>query len=386
VLSNNRGDTMESTGVPRGTPPGRSLIPRFRRRVAFAAFRTLLGPTSGAVPRNYVRLITERAHLEPMAAHTVETHCLEPPHVERYVLPGDLPAAFRREVSFDERNMYRLRDIRVAPNTGLAWLPKGPILGESYGSLVRLLGWGRSALDAPLEACAEHLSGPVVVLPDASYGYFHWLLEHLPIVVRALSHEPDATVILSSDQPRFVFEALDLLNVRTIHLARGPLAVDDLMLVARPAADDIPWADVEALRAAFLPVQPQISGREAIYVSRQGSKRSLPDEADVETFLEGRGFRIVRCDQLSLREQITVFSGAGSIVAPHGAGLSNLAWSSPHQVVEIFPRDYFNDCYARLTASLGADYRPMFLGGLASDPKGAGMSTVESLERLLGEN
>ncbi len=60
---------------------------------------------------------------------------------------------------------------------------------------------------------------------------------------------------------------------------------------------------------------------------------------------------------LSFVKQIELFSQARTIVAPHGAGLSNMVWASGGlQVLEIFPSGYFNDCYARLSVQLGFGY------------------------------
>jgi capsular polysaccharide biosynthesis protein len=49
---------------------------------------------------------------------------------------------------------------------------------------------------------------------------------------------------------------------------------------------------------------------------------------------------------------------ASVIVGMHGAGLSNMIWARrPCRVVEIFPTNYYNDCFARLALTCGYDYQ-----------------------------
>ena len=60
---------------------------------------------------------------------------------------------------------------------------------------------------------------------------------------------------------------------------------------------------------------------------------------------------------MNFHDQINLFSNARIIIGPHGAGLSNMIWASlPCEIIEIFPHNFFNDCYARLAKSLGFGY------------------------------
>ena len=55
------------------------------------------------------------------------------------------------------------------------------------------------------------------------------------------------------------------------------------------------------------------------------------------------GFSIVPPAEHSLDEQINIFNQAEIIVAPHGAGLTNVVWCNPGTVVyELFCDQYIN--------------------------------------------
>ena len=60
---------------------------------------------------------------------------------------------------------------------------------------------------------------------------------------------------------------------------------------------------------------------------------------------------------MSLSAQIELFSKAEAVVAPHGAGLTNLVWCAPYtKVLEIFSPLYVNFCYWAIASVTQADY------------------------------
>ncbi len=333
----------------------RRTAARVRRRAAALMWRAALGPVAGAVPRRYVRSIVEQAGSQPVAAHLEDLVLLEAAHVEQYELEPALPPEFRRSKAFDDRYVYRLRDVCVSPRTGLCWLPEGLVLEESYGGLIRLLGWGSAALDDTLLRSRHRLDGPVIGLP--ADGYFHWLLEALPAALHALEHEPAATLLVPARAPRYVEDALVLLGVENVVRLDEPVRVDRLVLTARnPFSGFVSREDVEVLRRRLASVEAA-SGPAAMYVSRRKQARRPGNEAEVEDALEQLGFQVVLAEELSFREQIGLFGGARMVVGPHGAGLANLVWSRRLSWLgEIFATRHFNDCYARLASLVGADY------------------------------
>jgi Glycosyltransferase 61 len=358
----------------------RRRLARARRRAGRLAWRAALGEVGGAVPGRYIRSLVERAWTQSLAPHLKEISLLAPAHVEHYKFDAALPAEFRRSKAFDDRYLYRLRDVCVAPRTGLCWLPGGPILAESYGSLIQLLGWNYSALDEPLVRSRERIEGPVAVLPGN--GYFHWLLESLPATLHALRWAPDVTVLLPQDPPRYVEEALEIIGIDKAHRSDGPVRAEELVLVGRvPFSGFVPREDIEILRNVF-----SLRGgdsHEAVYVSRRFDSRGPANEVDLERALEGVGVRSVIAQTLSLAEQIELFAGARVIVGPHGAGLANLVWSRASHLTEVFAADHFNDCYARLAVTLGVAYSHF---GCAKPPSPSGLAPVAEITAAVADN
>jgi hypothetical protein len=358
-LTEGQGGPLSNSG--RREPFGARPLAKSRVRAARGAARLLAGPVSGAVPHRYIRSLVEQSANPRIASHIEQTTVLAPPHVDHFAFDSALPQCYRRSKAFDQRHMYHLNNVCISPRTGLCWLPGGPLLEESWGGLIGLLGWGRSALEEPLRGRQPAIDGTLIVLPEG-VGYFHWLLESLPAALHALAHEPDATLLLPRKAPRYVEEAAEILGLKHIRRSDIPVRAEHLVLAAKdPFSGFVPSEDLEILRATFLPKIAQVHATdERIYVSRRLDSRRPENENEVERVLSRSRIQIVIAQHLTFSEQITLFASTKLVVGPHGAGLANLVWSDAStNLVEIHPPNYFNDCYARLVVARGGAYRPV---------------------------
>jgi capsular polysaccharide biosynthesis protein len=95
-----------------------------------------------------------------------------------------------------------------------------------------------------------------------------------------------------------------------------------------------------------------------IYVDRTGSRlRPLINEQELVAALSGIGFIVVRPETMSMADQVRLFRGAHTIVAPHGAGLTNLGFCRPGpRVLELLPDSYCNWCYRNLAGLMELHY------------------------------
>jgi len=111
-------------------------------------------------------------------------------------------------------------------------------------------------------------------------------------------------------------------------------------------------------------------GGKKVYVSRGSAELRKPkNEAALIDMLKGQGFEVHDPGRLPFREQAALFSSAGVIVAPHGAALANLMFCRPGtRVLEFFPRNFSNPCFAMMCRAMGLEYRYLF-GGKGDMPK-----------------
>lgn len=109
---------------------------------------------------------------------------------------------------------------------------------------------------------------------------------------------------------------------------------------------------------------PAAGGGKKLYISRgDATLRRVKNEKEVLALLEPLGFEGQMISHLPFPEQAALFASADVIVAPHGAALANLMFCRPGtQVLEVFPENYFNDCFIRLSKSMELKNR-FLIGG-----------------------
>lgn len=330
----------------------------------------MLGRLVGKSPTNIVRTLDAVSYRESVGKHIVQCAKLSEPLVVTYPFPQNFPTHFRRSKAFDVRYFYTLRDVNVSPLCGLAWTPEGDLLLESVGSFFRILA---PDYEAEMLLPVKSLPGDEPVFAfHQSVGYYHWVFEILPRFLHVRALVPEAKFLVPREAPKFFTEALELLlspeEVRSKILVHDqPVRLSRFLLLTHERFTGFTHPDdLNKLRSSILPL---VNSNESfgntkrhqgnlIYVSRRKAPaRSLLNEKELEDALCGLGFEIVYCEDMAWAEQIALFSGARLIVAPHGAGLSNIIWADKRcAVLEIFPHRMFVDCYAALAMHLELTY------------------------------
>jgi capsular polysaccharide biosynthesis protein len=120
-----------------------------------------------------------------------------------------------------------------------------------------------------------------------------------------------------------------------------------------------------------------------VYISRRKAVgRRILNESQVYECLQSYNFRSYILEELSLAEQINLFSQAKFIVAPHGAGLSNIIYSTDAKVIEICGETPPTLNFAAIARTLGFQY------GCLTNPNNNNLSKEDgniqvNIERLI---
>ncbi|MGK7921732.1 MAG: tetratricopeptide repeat protein [Trichodesmium sp.] len=189
-------------------------------------------------------------------------------------------------------------------------------------------------------------------------GYYHWMFD---IVARiSLLYQSNINLlsidkfIFNKIQTKFQIETIKTLgfsedkileSCNYPHIQAQRLIVPSIL--NREGFRNTKWA-CDFLKETFLPKNfHQSSLAERIYISRkQVSKRQVVNEAEVVSLLEKFGFKVIILELMSMKEQALCFANAKVVVAPHGAGLTNLVFcSSGTKVIEFFDSQYMVKCY-----------------------------------------
>lgn len=209
--------------------------------------------------------------------------------------------------------------------------------------------------------------------------FFHWITDALPKLF--LLQDSDFfewsnidALIVPPSQP-FILETLKYLGIEKEKIifssSKLHLETSNLFVASPHGTTGWPpkWA-IDTLKEKFLKLAPsELSSSKRIYISRsQASYRKITNESQVVEILSKYGFTNITLEKLSFLEQIAALRSAEVVVAPHGAGLTNLVWCSANtKVLEIFSRDYVNVCFWSLCLEANLDYH--YILGDGEDPE-----------------
>ncbi|NTW32157.1 MAG: glycosyltransferase family 61 protein [Bacteroidetes bacterium] len=173
-------------------------------------------------------------------------------------------------------------------------------------------------------------------------------LKEYSFVVKSLELFPDNNI-------RFIPDKYSILKIKNLHL-----------IEQKPRCEEY---DPELITKFAKYIKEKVNLHSAdplmkkIYISRKNAgRRTLSNEDDVINVFKKFGYSILNCENLSLNEQISIFSNASTIASLHGAGLTNMIWMEKGSKVlemhrEIKERkDHHSFVYFTLASSLSLDY------------------------------
>jgi hypothetical protein len=199
-------------------------------------------------------------------------------------------------------------------------------------------------------------------------NYYHWILEDL-LKLRGISKyteatNQDVTLIVPSDPPSYIVESLALFGYNSedyIEWEGKPIHVDRLVVPSFPDLTPmtIEWMRTHAIEGIHLDEKSNDSHPDWVYISRQNTgTRRIENYQEITSVLREYGVQPVLCENLSLEEEIRLFSNVEGIIGPHGAGLTAAVWGSNIKIIEIF-NDVIKPPYYVLAYVLDHQYIPM---------------------------
>lgn len=270
----------------------------------------------------------------------------------------------------------------TVPPTSLAILHDIRFWGHYGGSVIgrdnRLIGdlsldiWGLP-LHTTLASFAlpklESLPGNVAVLstPEAESNYWHWMTACLPklFVLEKAGYTPDRIdyYLTNAELNSFQLETLAWFNVPRSKLVQvGSDTHLRLHKALIPSTHKDTW-DIPEWFPSFVErcqSQPKMTlpRDRRIYISRAEDRmRQLSCEAAILPDLQRRHFEIVQPARMSVAEQMNLFERATDVVAPHGAGMTNLMFSKPGtRVLDLMSGDWPGLYFWGLSESFGLSY------------------------------
>ena len=221
-------------------------------------------------------------------------------------------------------------------------------------------------------------------------GYFHWLMDSLTRIEGCEYYYEQTGIkpilIINSNPSIWKIESLRLLGYEPgdyIQWNSSRIKVNKLVVPSfRREQDLISPAACRWLRERTVNNLPVLTNEEVsfsprIYISRSKvSARQVINEDKLLEALTPFGFVAYTLENMSYTDEVRLFSQAEIVVAPHGAGLTNIIFAKNDLIVIDLFGSYGSPCFFFLANALGFNY-----GYLASG-KSFGMERIKSYDGI----
>ena len=204
-------------------------------------------------------------------------------------------------------------------------------------------------------------------------NYFHWNHDFLPLIVylSELQKETNTIVIPNSfiKKAPYVIETLTLLNIKYLVLKNNfNYSFDVLDIVDANLNPGNQRAFLlKNLRKRFHQIKNlSIENKnEIIYISRRDNTRSsytnirnISNEKECIELFEKYNIKTITTLGLRVKEQLDIFSNCKTLIAIHGAGLTNMIFMQPNSnILEIRQeKDCNSNCYFSMSSALDHNY------------------------------
>jgi hypothetical protein len=241
---------------------------------------------------------------------------------------------------------------------------KNPVLGKSKVSFfLKKIVY--------IDATVAHLS-----LSGLENSYYHFLVECMSrfFLIQKSSFKPDYYIV--SNHLKFQKEILQLLGIeeekiistnKNILICAKNLIVADLV----NNHDQIFIQDYIICRKIWMPnwltkfyeeafsrlFYKELNNKK-IYISRQkASYRRFINHVEIQEVIDNYGFETYFLEEMSVIEQIKLFSSAAMVIGLHGAGFTNLFFTRKNvKIFEIYHEFYHEPSYRILAANNNFNY------------------------------
>lgn len=246
---------------------------------------------------------------------------------------------------------------------------KRPEGGYDHGQVRQNNIFNRTYLTKPYQ-----VNGTVFSLLTGGGGnanFYHWFVDVLSrfAVLQQSDWKNEIDYFLVPNHAlKFQKETLKLLGIPENKIIDGmqhPHVKADRLIVAshpRTTTYHIPAFLCEYLQQTFadleIPTDESLGSHPFIYINRgDAPKRKVTNEKEVEAVLAEFEFTSFALSEFSLKQAIQLFRQAKMIVAPHGAGLTNLLFCpAGTKVLELFSDKFVNHYFYELAHGLKLDY------------------------------
>lgn len=198
----------------------------------------------------------------------------------------------------------------------------------------------------------DNVPQAAVLVQQWGFGYFHFLIEILPKVLR-MNEIHKRIPILIDFNTIFIKQALEYFKITNPIIPYNNnsmfFPVKEAIHITETISGNPTPSDIEIIRKYLSPSPlPKVN----ILIYRKGQQRSIInfDELLIELKSLTPNEEWVVFDQLPFTETVELFTRAKMIIGAHGAGLTNMIFAPQHiPIIELAPTSLVNLCYWHLS-------------------------------------
>jgi hypothetical protein len=249
---------------------------------------------------------------------------------------------------------------------------------------------------------------PVVIVQDVFEGtnYAHFLLDWVPrlghFLNSGLADQSGCMFVMGGAPSEFHFHVIKALcaiysmtedqflfpkEPQVWHIAAPIYFFSDLKETIMHPAHMASEGSIAIIRDVCSRIQTATGELKRIYISRgDAALRKVTNEAELLRHLRSFGFVDVQLASIPFLEQVALIRGADVIVAPHGMGLTHIAFHEKRPlIVELHNPTLGTDAYAFIAHALGFRYRAVMGEDLGGDTRHFNIRPQDVIDVLMHE-
>ena len=239
----------------------------------------------------------------------------------------------------------------------------------------------------------KSINGSLIILTQGASGhnnYAHWMLDVLPRIKLLLSKMLISEIknIYVTKLNKFQNQSFSFLGLKSFKIIDPNIfrhvKADQIISVSHPyyfkktwfyAQSNLPSWIIKFLRNDISKkVKSKKKNYKRIFIDRSDSLQNhskLINNTEVIKYLKSKRYKCLRLTELNLKDQISIFKNCNTIIAPHGAGLTNIAFCKKNtKVIEIIPQDNKNFLFKRISKINKLKYKSIYLDKIYNNKNG----------------
>lgn len=234
----------------------------------------------------------------------------------------------------------------------------------------------------------NYLPKAAVLVQKWGFGYFHFLVEILPKVIRMNEIDKEIPILIDYNT-MFIDEALEYFKITNPIVPYNTdtmfFPVKEAIHITETMSGNPSPSDISLIRSR-LPYTSIPLQKVNIIIFRKEQKRSIKNFNELLSQLKSvtPNEEWIVFNQLSFTKTVELFSRAKMIVGAHGAGLTNMIFAPKNiPIIELSPSNQVNLCYWHLSWILNNNHKLFACEALENDEINAPIDEIINVIKQL---